>query len=332
MLISSNLSFRITDRSLEEQVPPRSIHAQFGVKAKVGRNYFLEIDVFDGGKKTVHKASMIINKESRTGRQNFLLYRHDTVSFTNRFMPGQDLKVEIAGDQVQKVYVDCFFKDFGPALPPFSTREPDPLKYKPDSTFEILTYNNSFLMRTAPKGFYHVKLDREKFEGVSIYSVDESFPGVRNTWEMIQCARYIMFKEEFEGCRDAIDKKAAIDEFWLNVGGSLERARELLKRYYSRVQEANKLYSSYTQGWKTDRGMIYIVMGPPANVYRSISEELWVYGDESNPNSLRMKFKKTKSPFSDNDYILERSPFYKEPYHTAVEYWRQGLIYVDRRK
>ncbi len=85
-------------------------------------------------------------------------------------------------------------------------------------------------------------------------------------------------------------KKAAIDDFWLNIGGSLERARELLKKYYGRVKEANKHYSSYTQGWKSDRGMIYIVMGPPANIYKSKKDEIWMYGNESNPNALRFVF------------------------------------------
>ena len=147
---------------------------------------------------------------------------------------------------------------------------------------------------------------------------------------MIDCTRYLMSKDEFEKCKDATDKKNCIDDFWLTVGGSNERARELLKRYYGRVKEANKNYSTYTQGWKSDRGMMFIIFGPPVNVYKSKKNEIWVYGNEANPNSLRFIFNKTSNPFTDNDYVMERSQFYKDNWYSAVEYWRQGLIYLDR--
>jgi GWxTD domain-containing protein len=168
--------------------------------------------------------------------------------------------------------------------------------------------------------------------GLTLFTVDETFPGVGSSLEMIKCTRYIMFKEEFENCRDAVDKKKAIDDFWLGIGGSQERAKELLRRYYGRVKEANKLYSSYTQGWKSDRGMIFIVLGPPANTFRNKNNEVWVYGNDANPNALRFIFNRTENPFSDNDYIMERSIMYKDSYHTAVEYWRQGLVYFDNNK
>jgi GWxTD domain-containing protein len=138
-----------------------------------------------------------------------------------------------------------------------------------------------------------------------------------------------MSKEEFESCKQAPDKKAAIDKFWLTIGGSNERARELLKRYYGRVKEANKYFSSYTQGWKTDRGMIFIIYGHPTNNYRTSGAEVWVYGTEGSPSAQRFVFKKTQNPFSDNDFVLERSQFYKDSWYYAVDYWRQGHVYLD---
>jgi hypothetical protein len=77
--------------------------------------------------------------------------------------------------------------------------------------------------------------------------------------------------------------------------------------------------------------MIFIVFGPPANLYISKKDEIWVYGNESNPSSIRFIFNKTPNPFSDNDFVLERSSFYKEAWFTAVDYWRQGQVYLDRR-
>jgi len=165
-----------------------------------------------------------------------------------------------------------------------------------------------------------------------LFTVDESFPGVSNTREMIQCTRYIMSKDEYDKCLFAEDQKAAIDKFWLGIGGSQERARELLRKYYSRVKEANKHYSSYLPGWKTDRGMIYVVMGQPYSTFSGKDSETWVYGTEANPSALRFVFSKSKTARTENDFVLERSPFYRDPFHMAVEYWRQGLVFNDVRR
>jgi GWxTD domain-containing protein len=238
--------------------------------------------------------------------------------------------VQFSNPAITQVTVDCFFKEFGPALPPFSTKGPDAIKYTPDSVFVMQLSTNQFMLTMPQRGFYHIKTDPLSFLGITLYTYDKTFPGVSNSDEMIDCTRYLMSKEEFENCKDAVEKKNCIDEFWLALGGSNERARELLKRYYGRVKEANKIYSTYTQGWKSDRGMVFIVFGPPINVYKSKRDEIWVYGNEANPNSLRFIFNKTSNPFTDNDYVMERSQFYKDNWYTAVEYWRQGLIYLDR--
>jgi hypothetical protein len=56
-----------------------------------------------------------------------------------------------------------------------------------------------------------------------------------------------------------------------------------------------------------------------------------VYGNEANPSTLRFVFNKSQNPLSENDYVMERSQFYKDPWHTAVDYWRQGHVFYNRR-
>jgi GWxTD domain-containing protein len=331
--VSDSGSFFMLDRSAGEYALTRPpLYANFEVSAKIKNDYLLQVEVADWGRKTSSTEELKIYKQNRFTAQNFLITLNDSMVFRNTFLKDEQVVVQVADNAVKQVTVDCFFHEFGPALPPFSTKAPDEFKYKPDSSFVIPYITQKFMLQMPARGFYHIKADPGSFQGKTLYTVDETFPGVSNSAEMIQCTRYIMFREEFENCRDAVDKKAAIDQFWLNIGGSLERARELLKRYYGRVKEANKNYTSYTQGWKSDRGMIYIVMGPPAALIKNPKEEVWVYGNEANPNALRFVFRKTENPFSDNDYVMERSAFYKEAYHTAVEYWRQGLIYSDGKR
>lgn len=58
---------------------------------------------------------------------------------------------------------------------------------------------------------------------------------------------------------------------------------EFFNEYYRRIDFANKSFSHYTEGWKTDRGMVYIILGAPNNVDRHPFEfnskpyEVWEY-------------------------------------------------------
>lgn len=58
---------------------------------------------------------------------------------------------------------------------------------------------------------------------------------------------------------------------------------EMLSEYYRRIAYANSNFKHYFDGWKTDMGMIYIVLGPPNNVERhpfdieSKPYEVWDY-------------------------------------------------------
>ncbi|MCC6370085.1 MAG: GWxTD domain-containing protein [Bacteroidia bacterium] len=330
--ILDSASFYLFDHSQDEIVRIKPLTLKFKVKAFTNHNYYLDLETIDINKKTRYTSGLRINKLNRYSAQNFLASVRDTVAFKNNFPPDETVKVAFVNSAIRDVTVQCFFKEFGPALPPFSLKEPEEFKYKPDSAFILNLNTNSFLLKMPAQGFYHVMADQDLSNGFSLYTYDKSFPGVGNVTEMIKSCRYIMEKTEYETCLNAVDKKAAIDNFWLTVAGSNERARELLKRYYGRVREANQFYSAYTQGWKSDRGMVFIVFGPPTNIYKSKKDEIWVYGNEANPSALRFIFNKTGNPFSDNDYVLERSPFFKDAWYTAVEYWRQGNVYLDGRR
>jgi GWxTD domain-containing protein len=330
--IIDSSSLRMIDRSGPETVVLKSLHHTFSLPTQKGKGYVLELEVLDVNKKTRYETKLNINRQSEFSPQNFLVTLNDTVSYTNNFLKRQKVMVRFANPAISKVTVSCYVKEFGPALPPFSVKENTETLPQPDSSFTMDLNTNSFNLTMPEKGFYFVKPVGSAGDGLTLYTVDETFPGVGNSSDMIHCTRYIMNREEYENCLDAADKKAAIDKFWLGVGGSNERARELLRRYYGRVKDANKYFTSYTQGWKSDRGMIFIVFGAPNNTYRSKKDEIWVYGNEANPSALRFVFNKNQNPFSENDFVLERSTFYKEAYYQAVDYWRQGNVYIDGRK
>ena len=326
--ILDSSSYHLIDRA-DEKVEVRSLVSKFNLKAKNNANYYLEIQVYDLNKKTKYSKGLNIYKKNNFTEQNFLITFNDAISFKNNFLKDERVVVKFSNPAITQITVNCFFKEFGPALPPFSTKTQDEFKYKPDSVFKMDLATNQFQLTMPEHGFLHVTTNPNFNEGITLYTYDKTFPGVSNSDEMINCTRYLMSKDEFDSCKTAKDKKVAIDNFWITIAGSKERAKELLKKYYGRVKEANKYYTSYTQGWKTDRGMIFIVLGPPTNIYKSSKSETWIYGVETSPNATRFVFNKTQNPFSDNDYILERSQFFKDPWYTAVDFWRQGRVYLN---
>jgi GWxTD domain-containing protein len=73
-------------------------------------------------------------------------------------------------------------------------------------------------------------------------------------------------------------------EFWKkkNPNPAMEDNR-VFDEYYRRINYANENFSHYTEGWRTDRGMVYITLGPPNNIdrhpfdYDSKPYEVWEY-------------------------------------------------------
>jgi GWxTD domain-containing protein len=179
------------------------------------------------------------------------------------------------------------------------------------------------------KGFYHIVTEKETKNGLTLYSVDPAFPGIKDEEEMIRCIRYITTSEEYKALMNSANKKYAIDEFWKEKGGSNERAKELLKKYYARVKQANKLFTSFQTGWQTDRGMIYVVFGSPTKMYKYPNNEIWIYGMETTANSLRFNFNKIINPFSENDFVLDRNEYFRFPWSQAVTSWKEGRVFMD---
>lgn len=327
--ISDSSTFTIYD-IVNGEVSEKMIRGFFLIKQNAGTRAHLELNLLDWNRKVNYVHELRINKAEKSTAENYLIYKNNEAQVHTHFLKGEILRVEALRLNDQLLNAEFMRNDFPIALPPFSAIKPDPVKYAPDSLFSIPLTRHSFTLTMPDNGFIHIKnADSKTFEGLTLYTYDETFPNVSNTLEMIGCTRYIMNKQEFEICKKAVNQKEAIDNFWIELGGSEERAKRLLKSYYGRVKLANRDYTSYHQGWKTDRGMIYIVFGEPSRIYRTKNGELWIYGQETAPGALKFMFNKSDNPYTGNDYLLDRSDFYKEAWYSAVDYWRQGHVYTN---
>ncbi|MCU0371130.1 MAG: GWxTD domain-containing protein, partial [Bacteroidales bacterium] len=172
-------------------------------------------------------------------------------------------------------------------------------------------------------GFYHFRTDTASREGLTLFRFHEGFPDITTAEELRYPLRYITTRKEFDSLMSNPQVKAAVDDFWLKTAREPERAKILIQKYYSNVEDANRYFTSYLEGWKTDRGLIYIVFGKPDYVYRGKGTEEWLYGEPQNRNSLRYTFVKVNNPFTDNDYMLLRSPTLKDSWFITVQSWRR---------
>jgi hypothetical protein len=100
----------------------------------------------------------------------------------------------------------------------------------------------------------------------------------------------------------------------------------MIRTYYNRVVMANKLFTGHREGWQTDRGMIYIVMGPPVEYVREIDKEVWTYARSGVPGNDRFIFDAVDLQFDCNHFVLRRSPEFKPIWMSNVEAWRTGRV------
>lgn len=152
------------------------------------------------------------------------------------------------------------------------------------------------------------------------------FPAMRDLDEMTRAIRYIASREEYGAIREARDPKRALDAFWLQFAGSPEEARMLIRTYYGRVREANVHFSGLREGWRTDRGMVYVVFGHPDRTRRDRYGETWVYGEEGDVNALIFRFSRRNAGDDFNVFELERYPGFRSPWEAMVSSWRRGKI------
>jgi GWxTD domain-containing protein len=83
-------------------------------------------------------------------------------------------------------------------------------------------------------------------------------------------AAYIITEPErqaFNLLKNDEERKQFIQQFWLRRDPTPETLRnEFKEEHYRRIAYANGHFNSSTPGWKTDRGRIYIMYGPPDEI------------------------------------------------------------------
>ncbi len=255
----------------------------------------------------------VLNKQNSLQIQNEVFNHYVSETDTLRF----------ASVGNAPVYVYRVKRDFLPALPPMQTEGLNVGAELEVDSFFIMAANRDFRLRT--KGLYFAQADTAASLGLGFSVMERNYPRFRRVENLIEALLYISTPDEIGVLTSSPDRKAALDDFWLKLGGNEENTRRMIKLFYQRVEYANRQFSTYKEGWKTDMGMIYMVFGEPLNVFKSGNTQTWVF-DMGNREELKFTFIEKPNQFTGKHYELQRNGRYREYWYANVEKWRLGLV------
>ncbi|MBE0639595.1 MAG: GWxTD domain-containing protein [Bacteroidales bacterium] len=302
-----------------------SLVYNFPFKAVFSQNYVMELRFTDLNTESALIYPIHITKNDQLNAQNFLVVDEmNEVVFEDWLGWKTKFRIISAKKEIDNLFVQYFSGDFPAARPPFSLEHPPVYNLKPKESFNVALNNGTTeLLQYGKEGIFYFRTDTLLRSGLAVFRFHDDYPMITDPSLLPLPLRYLTSTEEFRKLTGSDDPKTAVDKFWIETAGNEKRAIELIASYYDRVETANLHFASYKEGWKTDRGMTYIVFGPPKQVFRRTNIETWVYGEAGKRVSLRFDFIENENPYTDNDYELVRLPEFKSPYYIAVDFWRR---------
>lgn len=112
---------------------------------------------------------------------------------------------------------------------------------------------------------------------------------IQNLDKSIRQLKYVAFQADIDfitEAKDSEEKLRRFTEFWKKYDPTPStELNEAFEEYYSRIKYANEHFKSYLEGWQTDRGMVYVVLGAPLTIqqqtdyYYSRTYEIWTYAN-----------------------------------------------------
>lgn len=332
-LYSSLANNEIAQRDTQQFVIDREsvtdqIIASIKLSTTPGKTYLLDITLEDQIRQSVARDRVLVDRFQTENQQDWLVlsYPENKVAFEQFFYPGESFRLINQNERSERVYISVFPPRNILPLPPFSLDEQADNVPLPDSTF-YMAYSEQLLYKLGGQGIYvfHFKPDIAK--GLCLTQFGDRYPQVIQPEDMLPPLQYITTHEEYQKLIANPDLKGAVDEFWLDKGKSFGNARDLIRVYYNRVVFANLYFPSSKQGWKTDRGMIYLLMGPPLSVERTETRETWSYEASETGEKITFEFNLADDYWIGYDFKLKRKEEFRPIWNKAVDSWRRGKIF-----
>ncbi len=300
------------------------------VYSRIGNTYILEIITSDLNRKSHQYTFCRVNRNkelsnldvSSINKSNGEIILDPYIKTQREFLLKNYKK------DYDSLFVHFYSNDFTTPDPPFMEDTVIEEFETPDTNW-VCYLDSVKYQNFSAEGIYYFteteQLDLEK--GFSLFNFGERFPLVQTPTDL---AKPIVYLDSLDLIQrnDSTGKltKLSVDNYWLGKANNMDKSRELLKIYYNRVMFANMYFTSYKEGWQTDRGMIYIIYGLPDYLFKSGNEERWIYNPEGTGPGITFIFKHIQSPFSSNHYILDREKLKATGWYDAIKMWEKGEV------
>jgi GWxTD domain-containing protein len=301
--------------------------------------YITEIKIIDRLRLHVIQTFKYFNTLSYFNMYNFRAQGHFDKNelFSPVLKINEYINLVYSGATPDSLFIS-YYKPFRETPDPPSMLLPEKeLDYEPEKVGAI-PYSDSIPMMFPREGIYLCSVGREIREGYTFLNLGTTYPAMTTPEVMIEPIAYLASQDEVAAIRSSLKPKISLDDFWIKCGGNVDKARELIRIYYTRVLFSNYYFTSYKEGWRSERGMIYIIYGPPDKVYKTAEGENWGYRKPVVKSSwggrysvsedyLFFNFKKRENIFSENDYYLSRSENPVTYWDQAISSWRKGIVF-----
>lgn len=229
-----------------------------------------------------------------------------------------DNKYTVKSASAQTLFVSYYKDNFPAASPPFTDidRKADRFMFY-DSTFQIKSGDT---FTPTKMGLYLFQQDTSAAEGFAYRCTNEIYPKFSKISDLIGPMIFITTQDEYSALLKTENDKTKFDKVILDITGDADRARSFIRNYFRRVELANIYFSSFKEGWKTDRGMIYLIFGMPDEVSKNDGTEVWFY--KSTRTSFT--FVKSGSVYDPDNYVLVRDKRFMETWFSKVDLLRKS--------
>jgi GWxTD domain-containing protein len=309
------------------------------LKVDKGIDYMVEVKILDRLRLSVVHSFVPFNTLSYFNKYNFRAQGHFEKNqlFNPVLRVNEYVNLVYSRGPVDSLFIS-FYKPFREVPDPPSMLLPEKtLDYEPEKVVAI-HYSDTIPMMFPRDGIYICSVTRKIKEGFTFLNLGTNYPSMTTPEVMIEPLAYLASQDEVAELRSSVKPKVALDAFWVKCGGNIDKSRELIRIYYTRVHYSNYYFTSYKEGWRSERGMIYIIYGPPDKVYKTSEGESWGYkkpgiksrwGDRYGVKDdyLFFNFKKKENIFSDNDFFLSRSETLVTYWDKAITSWRKGIVF-----
>lgn len=315
-------------QNLEKQ-PSEYFIFEIPVPTKKQRNYLIEIEVSDKNRNTSRILFESISRTEQFNQQDFIITnpKTDEIFFAPFINANKPFRIKHYNLKFDSLFVSFYRNDFITPLPPNDQRTIVDTLAIPDTTF--ICYPDSINYEDfSREGNYVFNPSKISESGFLLQNYGSSFPTITTPCQLIEPLVYIT---DIGNCTNDSTNgritKLMVDNFWLSKAKNANRSRELIKIFYTRGMYANKFFTSYKPGWQTDRGMIYIVYGPPDYLYKSAKEERWIYSPRDMGPAIIFNFEKENHKYTINHYLLNRSKQKITDWEENVKMWNSGEVY-----